>query len=233
MKDNGASSFGSVIGNEIAQGAKTASAIGLTYTFDSRVSGLNPNAGILFQIGSDVAGLGGDSEYIRTTGKLVAQTKVYHEEVTLRATLQGGVFSWRGGGYSRIMDRFLLTNDVMRGFEPSGMGPRDQSGGADDAIGGNYFAVASFEAEFPLGLPEELGLKGGVFYDIGNVWDVSKVDTSGATIIGANGSARHVIGFSLLWTTGLGPLRFNFSKALKKESYDKEQSFDLTLQTTF
>lgn len=233
MKDNGDSSFGAVIGNEIAQGSKTASAIGLTYTFDSRLSGLNPNSGILFQIGSDIAGLGGDSEYIRTTGKLIAQTKVYHEEVTLRATLQAGAFSWRGSGYSRIVDRFLLTNDTMRGFEPSGMGPRDQSGGADDAIGGNYFAVASFEAEFPLGLPEELGLRGGVFYDIGNLWNVSNVDTSGATIIGANGSARHVIGFSLLWTTGLGPLRFNFTKALKKESYDKEQSFDLTLQTNF
>ncbi|MFC3118069.1 BamA/TamA family outer membrane protein [Jhaorihella thermophila] len=37
----------------------------------------------------------------------------------------------------------------------------------------------------------------------------------------------------MLWTTGLGPLRFNFTKALKKESYDKEQSFDLTLQTSF
>jgi outer membrane protein insertion porin family len=42
-----------------------------------------------------------------------------------------------------------------------------------------------------------------------------------------------VIGFSVLWTTGLGPLRFNFSKALKKEDYDQEQSFDLTLQARF
>ncbi|MFC6687462.1 outer membrane protein assembly factor BamA [Jhaorihella thermophila] len=233
MKDNGDSSFGAVIGNEIAQGSKVASGVGLTYTYDSRVSGLNPNAGVLFQIGTDYAGLGGDSKYFRATGKVIAQTKVYHEEITLRATLQGGVFSWRGNGYSRTLDRFLLTNDIMRGFEPSGIGPRDQSGGADDAIGGNYFAVASFEAEFPLGLPEELGLRGGVFYDIGNLWNVSNVDTSGATIVGANGAARHVIGFSLLWTTGLGPLRFNFTKALKKESYDKEQSFDLTLQTSF
>ena len=42
-----------------------------------------------------------------------------------------------------------------------------------------------------------------------------------------------MIGFSLLWTTAFGPLRFNFSKALKKETFDKEQSFDLTIQARF
>lgn len=41
------------------------------------------------------------------------------------------------------------------------------------------------------------------------------------------------LGVSLLWNTPLGPLRFNFSKALVKESYDKEQSFDLTVSTKF
>ena len=56
---------------------------------------------------------------------------------------------------------------------------------------------------------------------------------AGATIVGAGGSFRHVIGFSLLWTTGFGPLRFNFSNALRKEAFDKEQSFDLTLQARF
>ena len=93
--------------------------------------------------------------------------------------------------------------------------------------------VARFEAEFPIGLPEEIGLRGGLFYDIGNLWNLDNVDTAGATIVGAGGSFRHVIGFSLLWTTGFGPLRFNFSNALRKEAFDKEQSFDLTLQARF
>jgi len=128
---------------------------------------------------------------------------------------------------------------VMRGFEPGGIGPRDRSlradgGTYDDFLGGNLFAVARFDAEFPLGLPEELGLRGGVFYDVGNLWGLNNVDTSGSSnIVGSSGSFRHVIGFSVLWTTGLGPLRFNFSKALKKEDYDQEQSFDLTLQARF
>ncbi len=88
--------------------------------------------------------------------------------------------------------------------------------------------------EFPHGVPEELGLRGGVFYDVGNLWGLNNVDTSGSSnIVGSSGSFRHVVGFSVLWTTSLGPLRFNFSKALKKEDYDQEQSFDLTLQARF
>jgi len=38
---------------------------------------------------------------------------------------------------------------------------------------------------------------------------------------------------SIFWTTAIGPLRFNFSKALDKQSYDKEQNFDLTVSTQF
>ncbi|MEM6372892.1 MAG: BamA/TamA family outer membrane protein, partial [Pseudomonadota bacterium] len=47
------------------------------------------------------------------------------------------------------------------------------------------------------------------------------------------GSFRHVIGFSIFWDTAIGPLRLNFTNALKKESFDEEQTFDLTISTTF
>lgn len=225
---------GPVIANEIATGSQTSSGIGLTYKFDSRLSGLNPNAGFLFEVGADVAGLSGDNKYVRSKAKAIAQTKILNEEVTLRATIEAGALSWRGGTFSRAADRFFLSSDILRGFEPAGVGPRDLTGGADDALGGNLYAVARFEAEFPLGLPEELGLRGGVFYDVGNLWDIDSVDTSGASgIVGQDGSYRHVIGISLLWDTGFGPLRFNFSNALRKESFDKEQSFDLTIQARF
>ena len=240
---------GPVIGSEIAQGNVTSSSLGLTYTYDSRLTGLDPNSGVLFEVGADYAGLGGDSEYLRTNAKAIAQTKIFNEEITLRATLEAGALNWLGSGSSRTLDRFVLSSDIMRGFEPSGIGPRDltpDGGGVayDDALGGNIYAVARFEADFPLGLPEELGLRGGLFLDVGNLWDLSDVNTAGAAstcgpggtsscIVGADGAWRSVIGISFLWTTGLGPLRFNFSKAINKESYDKEQTFDLTLQAKF
>ena len=223
---------GVVIQNEIDVGKEWISSVGYEYSYDSRRTGLNPNAGYLFQFGQDLAGIGGDSEYVRTKATAIAQTKVLSEEVTLRATLEGGMLNWLGGN-SRVTDRFLLDPSTMRGFETGGIGPRDQSLGASDGLGGNLFVVARFEAEFPLGLPEELGIMGGVFYDIGNLWNLDDVNTTGGTIVGASGSFRHVVGLSLFWDTPLGPLRFNFSNALIKESFDDEQQFDLTISARF
>lgn len=236
---------GDIIQSEIDLGRQTSSAVGFVYAYDTRLTGLNPNAGFLFEFGSDFSGLGGDQKFIKTTAKAVAQTKIFNEEVTLRATIEGGALNWMSDQSSRTLDRFVLYPEIMRGFEPGGIGPRDLSpdangDDADDFLGGNLYAVARFEAEFPLGLPEELGLRGGIFYDVGNLWDLSDVDLSGASntcsgscVVGADGSWRQVIGLSLLWTTGFGPLRFNFTRALSKEDYDKEQTFDLTLQARF
>ena len=95
------------------------------------------------------------------------------------------------------------------------------------------YVVARFEAEFPLGLPEEYGINGGVFYDVGNLWNLSNVNYNGGNIVGESGSFRHVIGVSLFWNTPVGPLQFNVSKAWKKETFDQEQKFEVRLRTTF
>ncbi|SHE67665.1 Beta-barrel assembly machine subunit BamA [Ruegeria intermedia] len=224
---------GAVIASEIAQGKRSTSSLGLSYVYDSRIGGLNPNAGALFEVGVDAAGLGGDNKYLKTSARAIAQTKVLNEEMTLRASFEAGALHWQGDDFSRTVDRYVLGPNIFRGFEPAGLGPRDLSNGQDDAIGGNLYWVARFESDFPLGLPEELGLRGGVFYDVGNLWDIDNVDTTGANIVGADGSLRHVIGVSLLWDTPFGPLRFNFSKALVKEDFDKEQNFDFTIQARF
>ncbi len=221
------------IGNEIALGQLSSSGIGYTLSYDSRRSGLDPNSGVLLEFGQDFAGLGGDNEYLKTSAKVIAQTRVLSEEVTLRATFEGGALSWNGNNPSRIIDRTVLGPSIMRGFEPAGIGPRDLSNGADDALGGNLYAVARFEAEFPIGLPEELGISAGVFYDIGNLWDLDDSSANLATVVGEGGSFRQVIGLSIFWDTPIGPLRFNFTNAISKETFDNEQTFDFTLSTTF
>ena len=68
----------------------------------------------------------------------------------------------------------------MRGFEAGGIGPRECAANScgisnNDALGGEHFAVARFEAEFPLGLPDEYGFSGGLFYDVGNLWSLQKL----------------------------------------------------------
>ena len=224
---------GAVVLTEIGVGEQLASSIGYTYRYDTRNSGLDPNAGILLEFSQDFAGIGGDSEYIRTVGKIVGQRRVFNEEITLRATLEGGLLAW-SSGTNRTIDRFFVGPQILRGFEPGGIGPRDLSSpGEPDPLGGNIYVAARFDMEFPLGLPEEIGLRGGLFYDIGNLYDLDDVDLTGGNVVGESGSFRHVIGFSLFWDTAIGPLRFNFSNALRKEDFDEEQSFDLTLSTQF
>lgn len=221
----------SVIDAEAALGSQSAAGLGLTYRFDSRIGGSNPDAGVLFEVGQDFYGIGGDIQYSKTTAKAIAQRKILNGEVTLRATLEGGVIAAPNND-TRVHNRFALTSSQIRGFEPLGIGPRDQTGTADDGLGGKLFAVARFDAEFPLGLPEEYGISGGLFYDIGSLWDTD-IASGTATVVGNDFSLRQSVGFSLFWDTPIGPLRFNFSKALQKESFDKEQVFNLTLRTEF
>ncbi|MEH6522728.1 outer membrane protein assembly factor BamA [Sulfitobacter sp.] len=230
--DDGSDFHGDIIAADIAAGKLTSSSIGYSYSYDTRRTGLDPNAGVLFRFSQDYAGIGGDQEYIRTVAKAVGEKKFLNEELTLRATLEGGALSWQGGT-NRAVDRFILSTSQMRGFEPGGIGPRDSNSAEGDTLGGNFYVVGRLEAEFPLGLPEEYGIRGGVFYDVGNVWDLSDVNLNGGTVSGESGSFRHVIGVSIFWDTPVGPLQFNISDAIRKEEFDREQKFEITLQTQF
>lgn len=223
--------LGALTAAEVALGKQLSSGLGYTYTYDTRIAGLDVNRGMLFQFGQEFAGLGGDSKFVRTSAKAIAQTKVFNDEITLRATLEGGMLNY-GGGMNRAVDRFSIGSEIMRGFEPDGIGPRERNaaGTVNDALGGNLYVVAKFEAEFPLGLPEEYGITGGAFYDVGSLWGL---DATNADTLYEGFSARHVAGISLFWKTPVGPLRFNWSKALKKETFDREQTFNITISTQF
>ena len=218
---------GSFIRSDIALGKQTSSSISYKYSYDTRISGLNPDAGVLLEFSQEFSGLGGNKKYTKTGAKAVGQRRVLQDEVVLRATIEGQALSLNGGT-SRTIDRFVLGPGILRGFEPGGIGPRDIA--TKDTLGGDLYAVARFEAEFPVGLPEEYGISGALFYDVGNLWGLKGVQ--GGTE-GESGSLRHVIGFGVLWKTPIGPLRFNFTKALQLEDYDRKQDFDFTLSTSF
>ncbi len=208
---------------ETAQGEFFDSGIGARVVFDTRRTGLNPNAGVLVDAGLEYNGLGGDREYMKYSMRLAGQTLVFNEEITLRASLEAGAIDFMGGDRSRAVDRY--TSQVVRGFDANGMGPI-QNG---EHLGGNLFAVAKFDVEFPLGTPEEFGLSGGAFYDVGAIWNVDTIGAAQSTGF----EPRHVVGLSLFWESPFGPLRLNFSKALKKEPGDIEREFDITVRTEF
>ena len=213
------------------EGGKIRSSIGYDYTLDLLRGGLNPNRGVLFEFGQEFSGLGGDTEFLKTTSRVVAQRDVWNEEVTLRAILEGGVVAGVSGGETRITDRFFLSSRQVRGFSSRGIGPRDTGAVESDVLGGNKYIAARFEADFPLGLPEEFGISGGVFLDMGSLWGLD--NTAGDNPVDDGFELRSAIGFSLLWDTPIGPLRMNFSNPIKSNPLDDERSFDFTISTAF
>lgn len=213
------------------EGERITSAVGYNYSYNSRRAGLDPVNRYRLEFGQNFGGLGGDNEFIETRALASAETKVMNEDVGLSVTLQGQAINFVGDSESRVIDRYRGGGRV-RGFTRNGIGPRDLTATNEDALGGNYAVALSFEADFPLGLPEEYGIRGGVFYDLGSIWGLD--DTAGtAGTVDDDFHLRQVIGATLFWETPIGPLRFDFTKALEKESYDDERTFDFTVSTRF
>lgn len=227
-----------IVFDEAAEGALWTQSVGYSYTWNSRRAGAEDPTGFSLRFGQEFGV--GDSQFIKTTALASAETRVFREDVTLRAELEGGILDYTDGS-SRVTDRFFLGSRIMRGFGPGGVGPRDA--GTLDALGGDTYAVARLEAEFPLGLPEEYGISGGVFFDYGSVWDVGDLrsltecpnDASGQVdcVLYNDFAPRAVAGISIFWTTPIGPLRFNFSEAVQSERFDEPRNFDVTVATRF
>lgn len=214
------------------QGGFFTSALGYTYSYDSRVMGLDPLTSYRLRFAQDFAGVGGDVKSVTTSLYSGIESRAWRENVTMLAEFEVGAVHMLSDQTSRFMNRYT-GNGKIRGFEPNGIGPRDLGAPNEDALGGNYFWALRTELQFPLGLPEEYGIKGGVFADAGSVWGLDNKVGAGGAIVDDSMHIRASIGASVFWTTPIGPLRFNFAKALKKEDYDEEQAFDLTISTKF
>lgn len=224
-----------ILEREAGQGSMVGSAIGYSLNWDNRRTGLAGRNAYVVRFGQDYYGVGGDLKFLRSELFAGVQTSIMNGDVRLRAEFEAGALNSIGSKGTRVTERFFLDGK-LRGFEPFGIGPRDNANGSvanqrDDALGGNYYAVARMEADFPIGIPEEYGIRGGLFLDVGTVWGLQDVD--GATTVDDSAKLRSSIGASLMWETPMGPLRFNFAKAVRKEDYDKEQKFDLTISTKF
>ena len=209
-------------------GTVDTSSIGFTYTNDTRVNGPDPDRGYVFRFSSDLAGLGGDRQWSRSTVLAGYEQRVMEGEVTLRAEFEAGVVHHRSGP-SRITERFNLSSEQFRGFNSYGVGPVGFDGATRYGLGGNYFAVARLEAEFPLGLPAQYNMHGGAFIDAGSVWGV---DNPTPDVIDTN-AIRVIAGVSLFWRSPIGPLRLNFTSPIQVEANDDVRRFDLTIATRF
>src|SRR5690606_28744957 len=151
------------------QGGFFTSALGYTYSYDSRIAGLDPLTSYRLRFSQDFAGVGGDVKSVTSTLYAGIESRAWRPSVTMLAEFEAGAVHMLDDQNSRFMSRFA-GNSKMRGFERNGFGQRDLEAPNQDALGGNYFWALRTELQFPLGLPEEYGITGGLFADAGSVW---------------------------------------------------------------
>jgi outer membrane protein insertion porin family len=132
-----------------------------------------------------------------------------------------------GGDEVNLIDRFFVGGDDLRGFSTDGIGPRDLD--SNDALGGEIYYTGSIQMTFPLGLPDELAIRGRVFTDLGSLW---KLDDSGPDVADDN-SLRASVGIGLTWVSPFGPIGIDLGQAVLKESYDDTEIFRVNFGTRF
>jgi outer membrane protein insertion porin family len=229
---------------ELAGGPVLTSLVGYTLSHNSLDNNKSPTAGLLAEFRQDFAGVGGDVNFVRTS----ADVYTYHEvvpDVIGSLHLQGGAISGWGGKDLRMLDHFQMGPNLVRGFAPAGIGPRDLTqlpftGIYGDALGGTYYWGASLELQTPLYfLPKDAGIKVAAFADAGSLWNYTgptSFPTTGEVLSGSIcatppcpiDNAMHVrssVGMGLIWDSPFGPLRFDYSFPLSKQSYDRVQQF--------
>ena len=195
------------------EGEFITSSIGQSLLYDKRDNRLNPTAGYFVELGNTFAGLGGDSRYLKNELSGGTFYQVFDKWIV---NLNGGASYIVGiGDDIRIIDRFFLGGKSLRGFEDSGVGPRD--GASGDSIGGNWFYRTTAGVTFPLGLPNEFGVRGRVFTDAGSIGE----NDSSFGAATDTGSIRMSVGTGLLWNSPFGPINIDFTKAILKEDFDE------------
>jgi outer membrane protein insertion porin family len=194
----------------------------------------NPHAGIFANFTTEVAGLGGDAEFVKVTGR----GTYYHtlsEEMDIVGLLSAGGGHITGFGSEsdlRIFDHFKSNDRMIRGFEFDGIGPYDED--TEDHLGGTTYFNASAEAQFPVPVvPESFGLRGAVFADAATLYGNDIREEAGLTVAGTAMEWRASVGAGLIWASPFGPLRIDYAVPVIKEENDEEQNFNFGISTRF
>lgn len=215
-----------------AEGNSNISTVGVSWVYDTLDSPINPTNGYRIVLDQDLAGLGGDVYFSRTEAKATYFYSVF-ESVRFLFRGTGGYIGSLNDQKVEIIDRFFKGGESFRGFERAGIGPRDLTpGGNEDSLGGQVYLIGTAEVSFPLGLPEEFGIRGAVFNDIGTVFEAHEAN-SNPFVVGDDPDLRASVGVSLLWSSPLGPLRFDLAYPYLKEDFDKTEIFRFSAGTRF
>ncbi len=249
---------------EAAEGGYLTSLAGYGLAYNTLDNNKHPTSGMLLSVGQDFAGLGGSVAYVRSVADFHSYYEIVSDFIGILHLQAGDMFGLDGQDI-RLLDDFKMGPNLVRGFEPAGLGPRDITScppgtqnicTAGDALGGTMYWGASAEVQYPFYfLPKDAGFRGAVFVDSGSEWGYQGGGTTWGTTGEINGQVttatgasfnckcgmvyadspapRVSVGFSLIWDSPFGPLRFDFAYPLVKEWYDRTQFFQFGGGTHF
>ncbi len=208
-----------------AAGSEYLSELSHGISYDRRDSATFPTDGYILRVTNALAGIGGTKRYLRNefgAGKYFP----LHDQWVLSVRGKLGHIVGLGEDVN-LHDRFFVGGDDLRGFATAGVGPRDKS--TQDALGGEWMYKGGAELQFPLGLPQELGVSGKLFTDMGSTGKLSPTGSD----VNDTGSARISIGAGLSWVSPVGPLGFDFGFPIASESFDEEENVRVNFGTRF
>jgi len=178
-----------------------------------------PRNGLKFSTSLEVAGLAGDSEFIKSNTNFSAfygLQELINYDLILRYKARLGYVSDRG--YLNINEKFYMGGmGTVRGYGSGSLSPRDAN---DYRTGGEKMFANSIEASIPL--IESANMRLAFFYDYGMIGDNS-----------FNEIKRSSTGAAIEWLSPMGAIQLIFAQPIDDESGDDTSTFEFNLGTTF
>ncbi len=231
------------------------SSLRFTINWDSRDNRLATTGGIFANYGVQVADqfLGSDNTFVRQTAFARFYKRIFGP-VVFKVNTELGLITSRK--LVPVFERFYLGSIfTIRGYRLQSVGPQAGIAVAGDPnlpivprgrpIGGDFQAFYNIELEFPL--IEAIGIRGVIFTDGGNTWNlfafrdqfgncqapIAPENDRSSRPCGINGFLRYSVGFGLRWFSPLGPLRFEWGIPIRRRPQDDPIRFEFTIGQSF
>jgi outer membrane protein insertion porin family len=224
-------------------------------TWDTRDNRLFPTSGVYLRGSTELAvnAFGSENEFWRNrfTGRFYYPIT---PAIVLKLNTEAGLVTSPSADGVPIFARFFLGGIVdVRGFGFRSIGPRAPLTTATDpnsppyqngaAIGGNLMFYDNLELEFSL--LEQVGIKGVIFTDAGNAWNLEGVYCEAGARPEYDAlnpcfnfpddllNLRTSWGFGLRWFSPLGPLRFEWGFPFAPLPFEPSHRFEFTIGNFF
>jgi outer membrane protein insertion porin family len=231
------------------------SSVRFSLNWDSRDNRLATTGGIFANYSVQLADqyLGSDNTFVRQTAFSRFYKKAFGPVVFKVNTEMGMITSRK---IVPVFERFYLGGIyTIRGYRLQSVGPQAGLAAAGDPnlpviaegrpIGGDFQAFYNIEFEFPL--IEAVGIRGVLFTDGGNAWNlfafrdafgncqapVAPAADPSSRPCGISGFLRYSVGFGLRWFSPLGPLRFEWGIPIRRRPQDAPIRFEFTIGQSF